>query len=498
MENSVDTDSLVLKCMTRSPYHEPLTARTVASCLDSPYSVYCEKFVDAGEKDEMSEYDNLLVEKGKAHEVKVVDEMYPNRTSVSFDSLEAGFRSTIESMISGDEILHGMPTYYLPNGVYGIPDILEKSNTKGSVFGDYHYTVTEVKVAKNIKKKHLIQGAFYNYLLGAIQGITPDTFFIIDGNGDKNEHDYQEYEQTMMRLIEDARKILQGEQISPTYNSCTSPWKNYCNKKAIEAKDISLVDGLGDAAKSQLSHKFKTVEDISRAKILDLTSADGVGDIKAVKYINSAKAIHSGTHNIIDIDKIDFPQRRVEIFLDLEGIDPTSVEEGFEQIDYMIGILVRENSVEKYTAFTAKDTNHEKEMLLEFLDFLKNQEDYVIYHYHHYEKTHMTKMMEKHGVDDATQNLLLDNLIDIHKVATNSVVFPTIGTGLKKIAPYLGFTWRHKDVNATESIAMYFDYVKDPVGNKALLLKIIDYNEDDCIATRVIKDWLASIITPKS
>ena len=45
---------------------------------------------------------------------------------------------------------------------------------------------------------------------------------------------------------------------------------------------------------------------------------------------------------------------------------------------------------------------------------------------------------------------------------------------------------------------MYFDYVKDPVGNKALLLKIIDYNEDDCIATRVIKDWLASIITPKS
>jgi predicted RecB family nuclease len=62
----------------------------------------------------------------------------------------------------------------------------------------------------------------------------------------------------------------------------------------------------------------------------------------------------------------------------------------------------------------------------------------------------------------------------------------------------LGFKWRHKDVNATESIAMYFDYVKDPVANKANFQKIIDYNEDDCIATRVIKDWLASIITPKS
>ena len=133
-------------------------------------------------------------------------------------------------------------------------------------------------------------------------------------------------------------------------------------------------------------------------------------------------------------------------------------------------------------------------MLLEFLEFLKSQEDYVIYHYHNYEKSHMTKMMEKYEIDNATQNLLMDNLIDIHKVATNSVTFPTFGTGLKKIAPYLGFTWRHKDVNATESIAMYFDYVKDPVGNKENLQKIKDYKEDDCIATRVIKDWLANII----
>jgi predicted RecB family nuclease len=40
---------------------------------------------------------------------------------------------------------------------------------------------------------------------------------------------------------------------------------------------------------------------------------------------------------------------------------------------------------------------------------------------------------------------------------------------------------------------MYFDYVKDPIGNETNLQKIIDYNEDDCVATRVIKDWLASI-----
>ena len=121
--------------------------------------------------------------------------------------------------------------------------------------------------------------------MGAIQGTTPKTFFIIDGNGEKNEHDYLEYEPTLMELIGNARGILNGEQVSPTYNSCKFPWKSYCDKKAIEASDISLVDKLGARAKSQLYGNYKTVEDISRAKILDLTSVDGVGNKTAINYI---------------------------------------------------------------------------------------------------------------------------------------------------------------------------------------------------------------------
>ena len=87
----------------------------------------------------------------------------------------------------------------------------------------------------------------------------------------------------------------------------------------------------------------------------------------------------------------------------------------------------------------------------------------------------------------------MDHLIDIHKVATDSVVFPTYGNGLKRIAPYVGFSWRHKDVSATESISIYLDYVKNPEENKTRFQKVIDYNEDDCVATRAIKDWLVSI-----
>jgi len=58
---------------------------------------------------------------------------------------------------------------------------------------------------------------------------------------------------------------------------------------------------------------------------------------------------------------IDFPERKVEIFLDLEGIDPTTAADGIPQIDYLIGILVRVDSKENYISFTAKEAKEDAE-----------------------------------------------------------------------------------------------------------------------------------------
>ena len=493
MASPVDVNELFLKCMTES-VTEKLTARTVAAYITSPFEIYCNNFVSEAEKDEITEYQKLLFQRGNDHENQTVHAKFPNLVTIPFERPEDGFKLTIDSMVSGTDILHGAPIYYLPEGIFGVADILEKSNTESSIFGNYHYTIKEVKLAKNIQENHILQGAFYNYLLGKIQGITPKTFAMINGDGEESLHEYSDYDSLLFDSIDGARKILQGGSISPTHGSCDYPWASYCNKKAVETNDISLVAGIKGKIKNKLTdNKFNTVEDLASANMEDLTKIKGIGNNKAEKFITTAKAIQAKTHIITDKGMIDFPERKVEIFLDLEGIDPQSAEGGIPQIDYLIGIIVRVDSEEKYISFTAKDTNHEKEMLLEFLEFIKKQNDYVIYHYHHYEKTHLTKMMENYEIDETTKKMVLDYLIDVYKVATNSVVFPTYGNGLKQIAPYLGFSWRHKDVSATESISMYLDYVDNSEEGKVKFQKIIDYNEDDCIATRVIKDWLVSL-----
>ena len=354
MVKIVDSNELFSKCMIQS-IDERLTARTVATYLTSPFAIYCHKFVPEEEKDEMSEYQKLLFQRGNEHEIKTVYEKYPDLTTIHFESPEEGFKSTLESMFSGTDVLHGMPLYYLPDGLYGISDILEKSNTHSSIFGNYHYIVKEVKLAKNIQEEHLLQGAFYNYLLGQIQGRTPETFVMINRDGEESLHEYSEYASLLFDCIEGTRKIFKGESVSPTYGSCEYPWKNYCNKKAIDTNDISLVAGISAKTKGKfVDSGYKTVQDLAGAKLEDLIDLKGVGKKSAIKYVTTAKALHTNEPIIIDKDAIDFPDKKVEIFLDLEGIDPTMADENTPQIDYLIGILVRENSEEKYIPFTAK------------------------------------------------------------------------------------------------------------------------------------------------
>ena len=76
-------------------------------------------------------------------------------------------------------------TFYLPDGLVGRIDVLERSDEHESVFGEYHYIVKEIKLAKNIMDYHRLQTAYYTYIIGKIQEYTPDHYIVI--NRDRDE-----------------------------------------------------------------------------------------------------------------------------------------------------------------------------------------------------------------------------------------------------------------------------------------------------------------------
>jgi len=481
-----DIDKIYKRCILPTT-EDRITARTIYNYCISPFMVYCEKFRPEDKKDALTQYQRMLFDQGRAHELQVIETKYPEAEKLEYETPEEGFRMLLEGMNEGVKVLCGLPAFYLPEGLMGRFDILERKDTNPSIFGHYHYIVKEIKLAKNIQKHHIYQVVFYNYMLGKIQGYTPSAFYVIN-------RDYEEsvvgYDETgLLGILEDIREILKGKKVDPTYGSCEWPWESYNNEEAIRRRDISLVGGIGLSFKQKLVEEgICTIDDLAKIQIEDLVKIKGIGTKNAKKFSFNSRALVSGDY--ICMSMCEFPEKQTEIFLDLEGTGEQVGDEELIAIDYLIGVLTRKNEKEEYIPFIAHELDKEGEMFRQFVKWLLKQDDFIIYHWHHYERVHLERLSDRYGLKDKIQKVISGNMRDLYRDAVSCFAFPTYGNGLKEVASYMGYKWKHPDVNALESIAIYFQYLENPDKNKDKMQKVIDYNEDDCRATMLVKNWL--------
>jgi uncharacterized protein len=484
-------DEIYRRCLS-GPLKSGLTAQNVSLYHASPFTIYCENFISAEEKDHMSPYRELLLERGREHERRVIETAFPSCRPLHYEKPEEGFRRLLDEMASGAEVICGSPLFYLPENMRGIADILEKRNDHPSIFGNYYYIVTEIKQAKRIKKGHILQGAFYTCVLAKIQEHLPGIFRIINHDMETREYSFSDYEADLQIAVKGTRAILVGiERPTATYNAAEWPWERYINHEAIRIRDVSLVGQVGPRMKEKLvSRGFKKVWDISSASIEALQAIQGISDTTAKKLILNAKAIMKNEPIPIDPSALHFPVKSTEIFLDMEGTDEPDLEGATDAVDYLIGVIVHTGGREKCHPFIAHKIEDEGKMFCDFMSFLKEHNNYVIYHWHNYEHWHMKRLAERHNLVEGADTSVLSHMVDLHRMATKAFAFPTYTNGLKDIASFLGFKWRHGDINALDAIAYYLKYQTDPDGYREKIQAVIDYNEDDCRATKIIKDWL--------
>lgn len=440
----------------------------------------------------MSPYRELLLERGLEHEYRVIEGRYPECRAIHFETPEEGFRIMLDEMARGAEVVRGFPLLYLPENMQGRIDILEKRHDRPSAFGNYHYTVTEIKQAKKIRKEHILQAAFYTHMLAKIQECIPETFHIINHDLETLEYHFSDYEEELLSAIRGTQAILDGiEKPTATYNASEWPWERYSNHEALRMRDVSLVGQVGPRMKEKLvARGFKKIWDISYAKIETLLTIQGINETTAKKLILNAQALMKNEPISIDQSALRFPAKSIEIFLDLEGTDQPDMEDEIDPVDYLIGVVVSKDGREEYRPFLAHKMRDEEKMFRDFMSFLKTQDDYVIYHWHNYENWHIKRLAGRYNLTEEVETCILPHMLDLHRIATKAFAFPTYTNGLKDVAAFLGFKWRHEDINALDAIAYYLRYQTNPEIYREKVQAIIDYNEDDCRATKRIKDWL--------
>jgi predicted RecB family nuclease len=123
-------------------------------------------------------------------------------------------------------------------------------------------------------------------------------------------------------------------------------------------------------------------------------------------------------------------------------------------------------------------------------------QDSTIYYYSKYERTEYKKLAAKYpavcSVDEVealfARPAMIDLYFDIIKRATE---WPLYNQSIKTIAKYLGFQWRDTSPSGAASIEWYNRWIE--TGDLALKQRILDYNEDDCLATGVVVDGIRAL-----
>ena len=464
-----------------------ISASAVGRYVSSPFALYCDYFAPEHERDADSEPLAMQKARGIAHEEEVVGgEIVP----VPYETWEEGFRLTIEMMAAGEPtILQGL-LISNPLGMIGKPDQLRKVRNSKSIFGNYRYRVAEVKLASNITRAHVVQAAFYNRLLGAIQCLTPKTFTIINGRSDELVEKFDRWEPDLDGQVRDAREVVAGESVPmPEYGKTPPPWRSFGDKLA--ENDLTSLPQIGSPRRTALVKTgYHTIADIANAREGDLAGIPKLDHYVASRIVPSAKARLAGVP--IAKKPVHFPNATVEMFLDMENVNEGM---GLPFANYLIGVVVRSESEERYASFFAETPTEAEEGVCwrSFCDLVDSSGKVAIYYWgSSAEPVYIRKMLGRHEAVSGVQEKIWGSLVDLYRLTTDSFAFPAPKEGIKDIAGSLGFKWHNPEADGLLTMHKYMQYVASGSTDADLRDEVLTYNEDDCRAVMFVKDWLAA------
>lgn len=429
------------------------------------------------EIEEIDRYGKIRMDQGTEFEKDWVAKTYPNAIEIKTRYGLDAIKETLDLMMKGADVIYQPHLSFLEKDIYGKGDILVKS--KGSSdLGDYFYTIKEIKHSKKVKDHHKLQASIYNYILGILQGFTPsETTIIIKESEEKISYDEEVTNEINRYLglwkdVRDNKEKPQPRGIDKT----KSPWRIYANKILTESQDLTLIPGIGYVTRDIIFNKLK----VSKVKDLEVyTENQLIGLLRPSlgKNIYNHTLAYKLQKAIPISNKITKNSLNKRIYyFDFETSDDVHPSELPHA--YLIGLWDKEKDKFKY--FLGRGKQGEEKIFSDFLDYVGNLDDAILYHWSPY---------ELRAIDDAINDYpkladrlkkLKESCVDLLSIVKKSFYIPVPTYSIKKVAPFLGFTWRQKEVNAFESMTLYWDWMKNP--EQGIIDKVLKYNEDDCRA----------------
>ncbi len=447
-----------------------------------------------------NEQAQLVFRKGLEHEQAYLERLRAEGRNVVEISLEPDLDWERAAAETEEAIRRGVDVVYqgvlVADGWRGVADFLERQP-------DGSYEVLDTKLARSAKPAYILQLCFYSEQLARIQGREPELIHVLLGNGEQKSFRPQEfaaYARRVRRRLEEF--VAAGRETTPYPNDrcgiceflplCDSwwdetdsltrvagLWRRHADELAAAGMSTLAALARANPAEPPAGFNGETFAKLQRQAELQLHRRE-TGELR---YVLLPPQPEHGLALLPD-------PARGDLFFDLEG-NPFWDEQG--SLEYLWGILDTDG---KYTVLWADDHASERRAFEEMVDLiharLAEHPDLRVYHYAAYEVTVLRRLMGRYGTREAEVDDLLRRgvFVDLLKVV-RGLAASVPSYGLKEMEAFLDFHRSAPIRDGGTSIVEYERYVqtRDP----SILDAIAAYNEEDCAATRVLRDWLLGL-----
>ena len=488
-----------------------ISAAQLYDFVHCPHRVFMDAFGDPGERDETSPFVELLWEQGLDHEATIAAglKITANLKLIGVADRE---RETLLAMARHEPLIYG--GRFTVGDLVGEPDLLEWTDL-GYVPGDiksgsgFEGDESEGK----LKKHYAFQLAHYVAILEQLGLGSPTRspyvvdregkrvqYALMDPQGIRNTETWWDSYQAALSAIRATLSQLNTSTPALSAACKLCHWHSKCKDALVATNDLTLIAELGRAKRDVITGVIPTIQAFAQCNLDSYvqkkkTVFPGIGPDTLSKFQARAQLLTVPGAAAYLKKPVDLPIKQNEVYFDIEA-DP------MHGVVYLHGFVERifgQAGTAKFIPYFAdgNEPAHEEAAFQSAWNYLKARtQDSTIYYYSKYERTEYKKLAEKYpgvcSVEDVEALFVLPEMIDLYfDVVKKATEWPLYDQSIKTIAQYLEFQWRDTIPSGAASIEWYNRWIE--TGDPAIKQRILDYNEDDCLATGVVVDGIRAL-----
>jgi predicted RecB family nuclease len=485
-----------------------VTASVLYNLVQCPQRVALDAFGDPVNRDKINDFVKLLWERGTLFERETITKLDEPFTDLSTADDADRERLTLEAMARGHSLIYG--GCIRAEDMLGMPDLLRKEPggyMPGDIKSGRGKEGDSDESDGKPKLHYAVQLALYVDILERLRFSAGRRAFVWDIRGAEVVYDFttlsgenlwDEYQSALA----EARAILVRQIVPlPAHASVCKlcHWNTFCIAQLAAADDLTLIPHLGRKERDAMHETLPTVAALAESNPDGFINGKktvfaGIGSERLRLFHARATMLKNAPPKPYLRAPVLLNSFPLELFFDIE-VDP------LRDFCYLHGFVERhhgDNATERFVAFFAEEATPaaESDAFAAALDYFAARPDAAIYFYSKYERTIYRKLQQKYPnictLEDIERLFEPPRAVDLYgDVVLKATEWPTLDHSIKTLAKYLGFTWRDAHPSGAASIEWFNRWCRER--NPEIRQRILDYNEDDCRATRVLLDGIRSL-----